>query len=172
MPRLILFRHAKAKSSGKDGPADHERELTARGLRQAGEMGRVLAERGEAADLVLCSTSQRTRQTWTEASKALSGFPEPRFLRGIYDAGSSYFELLRREGGTARSLVLVGHNPAIQQTARQLPSGPDSPEAAKLSADFPTSALAVFDIDGSWADLAPGLARLVAFVAPAEPPEN
>ena len=37
-----------------------------------------------------------------------------------------------------------------------------------LGEKYPTGALAVFDIDGAWRELAPGTAHLAAFVTPRE----
>ena len=67
--RLVLVRHAKASS---DDPrlADAERPLTDRGRRDAAAVGRWLAARDLRPDLVLCSTSLRTRQTWAAALAA------------------------------------------------------------------------------------------------------
>ncbi len=62
---LILFRHAKAEQVV--GKPDHERELTARGRKDAHAAGAWLREHELGAELVLCSTATRTRQTWAAA---------------------------------------------------------------------------------------------------------
>ena len=164
MPRLMLLRHAKAESAGKGGGRDHDRALGDRGRRDADEAGRIIAGRGEPIELVLCSTSLRTRETWDSVQAALREGPEVRFLRQIYEAQDTYLDLLRSEAGTAGSVLLVGHNPAIQDTAVALGGG-----ANRLPSGFPTAALAIFDFDGSWSDLAPGAARLVDFITPSAP---
>jgi phosphohistidine phosphatase len=69
-------------------------------------MGRVIAARGQAVDLVLCSTSARTRETFEGVRPALGMAPKVRFLRGIYE-GEDYLSILRREGDGAASLLLV-----------------------------------------------------------------
>jgi phosphohistidine phosphatase len=83
----------------------------------------------------------------------------------LYGAGSD--ELLARMravSDTVGSVLVIGHNPGLQDLALQLAgSGPDVPT---MRAKFPTAALATLAFDGSWRELAPGDADLVAFVKP------
>jgi len=67
--RLVLLRHAKAEH-GMD-VSDHDRPLTLLGRRQSSRVGAGLAEADLVPDVVLCSTSLRTRQTWELARAAL-----------------------------------------------------------------------------------------------------
>lgn len=166
MPRLLLLRHAKAERSGRGGKRDHERQLEPRGHAEAAEMGRVIAARREAVDLVLCSTSERTRETLEGVRSALSSTPQTRFLRGIFD-GEDYLQILRREGGSAASALLVGHNPAIQETAVLLAGPAAAGDGTLMAQHFPPAALAIFDFDGAWDRLTAGQTRLVAFIRPA-----
>ena len=66
---LILFRHAKAEQVL--GKPDHERELTARGVRDARAAGKWLHEHELGAELVLCSTARRARETLERIEPAL-----------------------------------------------------------------------------------------------------
>ncbi len=154
--RLLLLRHAKAESTGKGGVQDHDRALSDRGRGDATEMGRAIAGRSEPVELVLCSTSRRTRETWERVQPALLGAPEVRFLRELYTAEDTYLEILGSEGGAAASVLLIGHNPTIHETARAL--DPDFPR------HFPTAALAVFESDADWTGLEQPVARRLAFL--------
>lgn len=127
-------------------------------------MGRAIAEHGP-VDLVLCSDALRARETWECAASAVTPAPETRLLRAIYDA-STYLPILNAEGGNAKTILLVGHNPTMQGTALTLAASLAGAEGAVLAGHFPKAALAVLDFDGSWATLAPGQARLAAFVLP------
>ena len=69
--RLVLLRHAKAER-GLDVP-DAQRPLTVHGRRQSAEVGTALAAAGLVPDLVLCSSSVRTRQTWELVEAACPG---------------------------------------------------------------------------------------------------
>ena len=165
MLRLLLLRHAEAERA-RPGQGDHDRVLSRRGHDDAAAVGAVLAEGSWGPDLVLCSTSERTRQTWDAVRPALAGEPEARFLRGIYEAGEDYLPILRAEAGAAISVLLIGHNPAIQATAIQLASGLKCPDGAALSGHMPTASLAVLESDGGWAEIQPGSMQLQAFIPP------
>lgn len=162
MPHLLLLRHAKAESSGKGGGLDHDRTLSGRGKRDAVAMGPVVAAHGR-PEIVLCSTSTRTRETWEGVRAALPTPPDPRFLADLYEGGADYLDIVRREGATADTLLVIGHNPTIQSTAAELAGQANS---ARLR-EFPTAALAIFEIDGSWAGLDAGSARLIELFLPA-----
>src|SRR5688500_5630529 len=166
MPRLLLLRHAKAERA-RAGEKDHSRVLSKRGRRDAEEMGRRIAESGEGPELLLCSTSERTRQTWDLVQPALADRIETRFVRALYEA-DDYLDILKAEGGDARSVLLIGHNPAIQGTAVRLVAEPRTADGADLSSQFPTAALAILEGDVGWAELEPAMMRLAAFIRPRE----
>src|SRR5690242_13819728 len=172
---LVLFRHAK--SAWPDVP-DHDRPLADRGIRAAPVMGRWLRDAGLVPDLVLCSTARRARETWQFAQAGLAATPPARFERRIYDAGAAgLLALVREVPPTTGTLLLIGHNPAIEDLALMLavPSpdpGAAGPDAAspgdleRMRAKFPTAAIAVLQPTGTWRGLARGRATLTAFVTP------
>ena len=163
MPRLLLLRHAKAERA-RPGERDHERALTKEGRKDSKAIGQRIAKDGGAIDLVLSSTSRRTRETWDGVAPALGGEPEVRFLGSLFDAGDSYLPVLHAEGGKARAILVIGHNPAMHETALELAEGPGGRDGARLSKGFPKAAVAIFDFDGEWRSLQPGNMRLVAFI--------
>ncbi len=162
MPRLILFRHAKAERAAP-GTRDFDRALTRSGRTDSAEMGRVIQERGERIDLVLCSAARRALETWELAAPALGYAPETRMSRAIYEA-SDYLPILNAEGGDAGTILLVGHNPTMQETAVSLVADLSSSDGRELDSRFPKAALAVLNFDGSWAELRRKQARLDAFI--------
>ncbi len=166
---LILLRHAKTEAHNAGG--DHERELTARGRRDATEVGHWLHGQGIGLDEVLCSTSERTRQT-CEAIWA-SGCPETevRHDRRIYNAPpEAILEALHEADDDADVVMVVGHAPGIPALTALLADGEGSIEGHRALAEgFPTSGLALLHYAGRWSDLALGDARLDRFhVARAE----
>lgn len=165
MPRLLLLRHAKAEPA-RAGQPDHERALEKRGRKDAARMGLDLAGRDEAPDRILCSSSQRTRETWGQARSAFSAAPEPAYMRELFEAESDYIEIIRGHGGDAASLMVVGHNPAIHATAVRLAENVASGDGAAMQRDFPTSAVAILEFSGAWSDLQSGSMRLAAFLRP------
>lgn len=162
--RLHLLRHAK--SSWKQPElADHDRPLAGRGRRAADRMGEHLRENAIAPDLVLCSTARRARETWERIEPTLAGTPV-RYEPELY--GASAMTLLERVRGVpddVASVLLVGHNPAIELLASDLAC--PSPLLDDLHAKFPTGALATLAArTESWRGLGHDCAELVAFVRP------
>ncbi|RYB96661.1 histidine phosphatase family protein [Nocardioides glacieisoli] len=162
--RLVVMRHSKAQSTA---PSDHERALAARGVDDAAAAGRWLAEQGITPDVVLVSDALRTRQTWAQVAGG-AGWDEDvaEFSELLYAAGSdSAFDLLRETDADATTLVVIGHNPTMAFVAELIDDGEGDGDAITdlVTRGFPTSALAVFAVDGPWSDLGPGTGRLEAF---------
>jgi phosphohistidine phosphatase len=168
MLTLMLLRHAKSDWP-KGGQADIDRPLNERGERAAKLMGRYMGDNGLLPDLALCSPARRTKQTCELAMKELATIPEVRFEQDIYSFsdGSALLKCLRRNGGAAQTVLLVGHNPAIAGLALKLAGMGDDRLHAQISEKYPTAALAVitFEID-DWAALAEGAGTLLRFVRP------
>jgi len=163
MPHLLLFRHAKAERT-QPGSTDHARALTESGRADSAAMGKAVARHGP-VDLVLCSDARRARETWEMAGSALDNAPKVKLTRAIYEA-DDYVPILNAEGADAKTILLVGHNPAMQETAVSLVEDLSGPDGTLLSSRFPKAALAVLDFEGDWATLSPGEAWLVDFVIP------
>ena len=160
---LVLLRHAKTEQV--EGKADHDRELTDKGVRDAVAAGRWLHEQGIVADLVICSTSRRTRQTWEHAASGGAQAEFVEYRRAVYQGGTSgVLQTVREDGGEVRTLVVVGHAPSMPDLASALTDGRGSNVAHVAMGDgFPTGALAVLSYDGEWADLTAGAAHLERF---------
>ena len=164
MKRVYLLRHAK--SSWKvGGVPDHDRPLAPRGRRAASAIAGHLLEQGIEPELVLCSTARRARETLERIAPVL-GTPVVRLEPGLYGASAGMLlERLRDVGDVVGSVLLIGHNPAMQLLALEL-AGP-APESRELGAKFPTAGLATLVFPGpSWRALAPGTAELTEFVRP------
>lgn len=162
--RLVVMRHAKAEATA---PSDHERALAARGKDDAEAAGRWLGEQGITADRALVSDATRTRQTWSQVATG-AGWDEDvaDFSEALYAAGSdTAFDLLRETDADVTTLVVVGHNPTMAYVAELVDDGDGDDDATTgmLTRGFPTSALAVFAVDGPWSELGPGTGRLEAF---------
>lgn len=161
--RLIsVMRHAKAEQAG---PSDFERPLAARGHRDAAAAGSWLNATGFEPDHAIVSAALRTRETWHNVATAAGWHLEPEVDGGLYAAGAeTVLDLVRVVDDDVRRLLLIGHNPTIGVLAQLLDDGDSDPElAGELLSGYPTGAVTIFEYDGSWADLAGGSARLVAF---------
>lgn len=166
--QLLLLRHAK--SSWDDvSLADFDRPLSPRGLKAAPRMGAEIARRGWLPDRTLVSPAARTRQTFTLAS---GQWPHP--LPPAYEAQSLYeasaetiLAQAQETPGSVDRLLIVGHNPCLEDFACKL-AGPNSSNKAlrQMTEKFPTCGLAHFEIEGDWNALAFGAARLMHFLTP------
>lgn len=142
MHTLILLRHAKSDWSGHEG--DHDRPLAKRGRRQAPEAGRWLAANVDSIDLAIVSTANRARSTWDLASGELDQPPTTRLDDDAYAASAGdLLDVVRSLDEALTTVVLVGHNPGIEElaetlTARRVP--------------MPTSALAIIELNSTWDD--------------------
>jgi phosphohistidine phosphatase len=124
MKTLLLLRHAKSSWDDPTLP-DHDRPLNKRGKRDAPRMGALLAEHELVPDLVLCSTAARTVETARAVIAACGYDGEVRLSRELYHAPAHlYAAILRREPSRHARVLLVGHNPGLEELAGQLVGSP------------------------------------------------
>ena len=158
---LLVLRHAKA--AGEPGVNDLQRPLTSSGQRDAEAAGRWLLAQGIVPGRVICSPSQRTRETWARLSAALgTAAPDQRavsFDQRVYDAGvQALLYLVAEQPEEAATVMIVGHNPASHELVVQL--------TGRRDIAFPACALAVIRIATTWPDAAPGTAELTTVWTP------
>jgi phosphohistidine phosphatase len=167
MPRLLLLRHAK--SSWDDVSADDfDRPLNPRGRAAAPVMGSHIAAHGLAPEKILCSSARRTRETLAALLPHIDEDVDIRLTRELYFAGEDrMIDQIRAHGGNAATLLVIGHNPGIQDTALALVGDGDPAVVAGITEKFPTAGLAVIDFPATkWTDLEPKTGRAVAFLRP------
>lgn len=167
MLTLTLFRHAKS-SWADPSLQDFDRPLARRGEEAAPLMGAFLTERGLIPNLVLCSTSRRTRQTLSLAFGHLKSQPETQFLDGIYHATvPALTAIIQGTPAAKHHLMLVGHNPGLQALALDLIGGGDPAGRRGIAHKFPSAAVAVMTFDAAnWAAIRSGAAYLTIFMTP------
>ena len=173
MRQLILLRHAKSSWNEADVP-DHARPLNRRGLAAAAAMRTAMEGLGLTPDVVLVSTARRTMQTLA-AFEPWAETPVVDALDSLYLApASGVLKAIQGVGATARSVMLVGHNPGLHDAAMLLVGAQaasfDSKDISALSAGFPTGAMAEFAVAVPWDTLGEGGGRLVRFLCPRDLP--
>jgi phosphohistidine phosphatase len=162
---LVLIRHAK--SSWDYDVDDHERPLSARGRRDAEALGRLLSQRSLRPDLLFCSTATRTRQTWEYAMAGGASAGEVRYLHEIYNAWvPELVAMIRDVPDQIHTLLVLGHAPGIPDLVEHVCVRTDSSDWTRMVSKFPTSALAVVNVPGPWAELGKDRAELASFVVP------
>jgi phosphohistidine phosphatase len=160
---LVLMRHAKAEQT--PGKPDHDRSLTDKGRQDAMAAGRWLHEHGIVAELVICSTAIRTRETWDHAAKGGAHTEFVEYRRAVYQGNAeSVLDSVHEDAGEVDTVIVVGHAPAIPALASMLCDGEGSQEAHQALAEgYPTCGLAVLRFNGEWQDLDHGDAALERF---------
>lgn len=164
MKILGLLRHAKSDWDDMK-KRDFDRGLNDRGIRGAALMGDHIRKHGIAWDKLLASPAERVRRTIAAA------FPgaEPVFDERLYLASAeTIFECLADHAGDAGAVLVVGHNPGLQEALFELVA-PANENALfdEAVTKLPTASYCVFECDiEHWSDLAPGCARLVHFARP------
>ncbi|MGH2597428.1 MAG: SixA phosphatase family protein [Actinomycetota bacterium] len=164
--RLWLLRHAKSDWSDPDR-ADHDRPLAPRGERDAERVGTYLDREAIRPALVLCSSGLRARQTLVGVLVGLGTEIDVRIEPGLYafDATALLERLRAIPPGDVSSVMLVGHNPAIQNLTLLL-AGRGS-GLGDVKAKFPTCALAEIELPPmAWHDVGHGVGTLRRFVTP------
>jgi len=170
MRRLMLLRHAKTESEAPSG-RDEDRRLDHRGHRDAAEIGTWIGHHPPFPDLVLVSHAMRALQTWEiawEAMKELVSAPEVELVPELYGADVSQLLETIRDASSAdpKRLMLVGHNPGMQGLTLALAGDGDPAGLARAGEKYPTCGIAVLEVPGAWASVAPGSAVLERFVVP------
>ncbi len=145
MKTLLILRHGKS-SWKHPGLADHDRPLNKRGLRDAPRMGRLLREEDLAPDRIVSSTAVRARETARLVAGEAGSDRAVEHSRRLYLASvAEIVRVLREVGGDASRLLVVGHNPGLEELVACLTGCAEA---------LPTAALAELELDlQSWSKL-------------------
>jgi phosphohistidine phosphatase len=164
--RLMLLRHAKAEKT-ESGMRDRDRRLNGRGRADAAQIARYMAQHALVPDRVLVSSAQRTRETWEHMAPAFSASPPVGYEDLLYESGTdSILAVIKVADPPAATLLVIGHNPGLYDTARLLLAHRGG-EAHQLDDGLPTAGLVVIDFaSDDWRKLAARSGRLERFVSP------
>jgi phosphohistidine phosphatase len=165
MHTLYLLRHAKSSWADPTLP-DRERPLAPRGRRDGQRIAKHLARLRIQPELVLCSTAERTRETLELVRPSLGTTGTMRLEAELYGASSDeLLERIRIVPEEVASVMLIGHNPGLQDLALVLASA--GADLERLKAKFPTAALATLTFANTpWSTLSVADALLAAYVVP------
>ncbi|HEX5959398.1 MAG TPA: histidine phosphatase family protein [Hyphomicrobiaceae bacterium] len=167
MLTLSLLRHAK--SSWSDARLkDFDRPLNERGLKEAPRIGTFMARRGLVPALVLCSPAARARQTLNLVRPTFKPAPQVVYEDALYLASPrAMLKRIEQVTAEARHLMLVGHNPGLQELALELTGAGPAEALEAVAQKLPTAGLVILSFDAdSWSKIKPGAGRLEAFMSP------
>lgn len=165
MKRLMFLRHAKAVQGAPRG--DHDRDLTPRGVRDAGWAGTAIDCAGWRPNLALVSDARRTRRTFDLLADAVDTPPRLRLDPQLYDASpETILNAIATTPNNVDCLLVIGHNPGIADTARRLARQGNETAGARLARGYPTASLAVIELDATnWSEITAG-GTLLDFLSP------
>nr|WP_281384708.1 histidine phosphatase family protein [Nitrospirillum iridis] len=169
-----MLRHMKS-SWDNDSVPDHERPLSARGERAAATMAEYLRRRKGGTpqpDLILCSTAARTRATLAGLLPLWREPPRMIVDRVFYMASAPVLaERLRALPDAMSTVLLIGHNPGLEDLALDLASPEVTSLRTRIMEKYPTGALARLEFaTDRWADVGAGKGHLAEFVVPRDLP--
>lgn len=162
---LYLLRHAKSDWNNTF-LSDFERSLNQRGRRSASKIASFISTNKIHPELILCSSARRTRETLEIIQHSFNPKTEFSIENELY-ASSVYdlFKRIQRVPDSIKSLMIIGHNPGIQDLSLEL-SAP-SELRDQISEKFPTGSLVDLIIKTeSWSSTSPGDAEIISFTTP------
>jgi len=163
---LFLLRHAKA-GWALPGVRDFDRPLAPSGHEDAEATGIAMRTKGYIPDITLCSNARRARET-LEGVAAHADTGRVLFFDSLYsDDASDYLSLIRQKANSG-SVLVIGHNPMMEDLATALAGAGEQSALAVLASGFPASGLAVISFQAGLAQAGPGNGFLDAFLIPAK----
>ncbi len=160
MKTLYLLRHAKSDWNS-DYSADHNRPISKRGIRAATNIGKYAFENKIRPDIIMCSSSRRTRETIALVSEnAQWSDIKINFEDSLYLARTeTALGVIRAAPQSIDSLLLVGHQPWTGAVASRLLGG--------KTIDVPTACFIGIQLDlDDWSFAGSNPGKLVMHVLP------
>jgi len=167
MKQLSILRHAKSSQDDAD-MADFDRPLNDCGWKSARRIGRELKRRNIHFDLVLASPAARVRETVDGLREKLELDVEIRFESLLYLATvATLLKAVREVPDQSHSLLLVGHNPGLQQFILELTRRDRQGWRNRVAEKFPTSAFARIELLAPrWSEVSPCNGHIAEFIVP------
>jgi phosphohistidine phosphatase len=171
MKTILLLRHAKSDWSNPE-LSDFHRPLTKRGMKDASRMGKVLRRYKYVPDVIISSPAIRARITAELAAEACGYRKQVELLDGLYyGTKNDIIGIMKKLPDSVMSLMIVSHNPSLEETAASLLAfnGSCAEHITDASAmiRFPTAAVICFHADVSrWAALSPRNCTLCWMIIP------
>lgn len=161
--RLYILRHARA-AWAQPGQSDFERALDDEGFAEAEIIAEEAVDQGYRPSLIISSTALRCRQTAAPFRRTISEDLPIEYVDSLYSSGVETYAELAFAARAETSVMIVGHNPMIEEFFHSLVGREIAETAAPLG--YPTAGLAILDFDNRPTRKDPGSACLTGFMAP------
>ena len=133
MKTLLVLRHAKSSWKSLER-SDHERPLNKCGERDAPRIGRLVAERKILPDVIVASTAKRAHRTAQAVAVEIGRSDRVQFDQRLYLAtAAEILKVLAAVGGSSNCLMVVGHNPGLEDLVTRLTGADEALPTAALA---------------------------------------
>ena len=151
---LVLMRHAKSDWSNPS-LGDSERTLNRRGRNDAPLVGNFMYDLIGTPDQIICSDAVRARETAKLVAESLKYKQNIIIEPQLYDSYPSvYLKVISNVTDNVKTLLIVGHNPIIEQLISILSAN----RPKDMSDHMSTAGVVCFTtVDYSWSDIEPGV---------------
>lgn len=163
MKYILLLRHAKSSWADAD-LKDFDRPLADRGLKDAPRMGKYLRKIDLKPEYLVSSTAERARQTTELCLEAMKSDDEIlHWDEGLYfESVHKYIQAIQSTPEKAETMMVVGHNPLMENVATLLSGG-----AERVSFRMPTAGLVCLETYAlRWEDIKPGTCQIKWMMIP------
>ncbi len=163
MKQILLMRHAK--SSWEDEElSDFDRPLAGRGKTDAPMMGNFIRVLGYTPELVYSSPAKRAKETILRvAAETTIDENAIRWDEDLYYGDiSSYLNAIQSSSNNLETIMLVGHNPLMENTTGLLCGAGD-----RLAVRMPTAAVVCLEsYAASWKEIKAGTCQIKWMMIP------
>jgi len=152
------------------GVRDFDRPLDERGREEAARLAASLTVNGFEPDLVFCSNARRCAETLAILAARGSGKPDVVYSDALYAAGTrAYLDLIASvHDQSIGSIMIIGHNPMIEETAHALLKHDPAAYEEALGAGFHTAGLLIVDCPAKGKAAIKGHALFVGLLSPVD----
>lgn len=167
--RVLLLRHAHA-AWALPGMRDFDRPLDQRGRDEVERLAATMSVNALAPGLVYCSSAKRCVETLDLLIALLGISPTIEHTGALYsETHETYLELIgsdrARESG---SIMIVGHNPMIEETALSLLLRDQDAADGALGSGFPTAGLFIAECSTDPDAATSGQTRFMGLLSPVD----
>jgi phosphohistidine phosphatase len=169
MKTVFVLRHAAARAPGS-APTDFDRALKRRGHVDAVAVGEIMRARNFEFDAIVASPALRVVETVAGVVEGAGSAVEPVYDPRAYNAPpDTWLEILREADDAIERLMIVGHNPTLQELLLHLSVGDRGGPRGEVASGYPTATLAELRLAiEHWRDVAAGSGTIASLIRPGD----